>query len=285
MHFYQTRNKKYLRGAHRGFRALHPENTLSAFVAAVRHFDFIELDIQSAADGTLMVFHDETMERTTDIDRRTPLPRPQRIHGFDAPFLSKVDAASWFVANDPFETIAVGLVEPSTIHPEPIPTLSEVLALCAEHTMPLNIEIKDAPCTDTDTLLINLLKDLAPYRGGAFPLLISSFNHRYLARLHTLDTTLDLAANVEHTHPPHLLTYLKDLGVIGYHVDAPLIGSTPVAELATAGIACGAFTLNNPVEQDACFARGFRAVFTDMTEEVYLTTHSPSGSHRSQTAL
>ncbi len=269
MHFYQTIKKEPLRGAHRGFRALHPENTLSAFAAAVGHFDFIELDIQPAVDGTLMVLHDETMERTTDIDRRTPLPRPCRIQDFDAHFLSKIDAAGWFVTADPFGTIAAGLVDPANITPEPIPTLAEVLSLCARYNMPVNIEIKDSPCADTDTLLIDLLKELAPYREGNVPFLISSFNHRYLARLHELDTTLSLAANVEHTHPPHLLTYLKDLGVIGYHVDAPLIKSTPVAELAKAGITCGAFTLNDPVEQEACFERGFRVVFADMTEEIY----------------
>ena len=269
MHFYQTIKKEHLYGAHRGFRTLHPENTLSAFEATVGVFDFIELDIQPAADGTLMVLHDDTMERTTDIDRRTPLPRPCRVQDFDATFLSKVDAASWFVAADPFGTIAAGLVVPADIAPEPIPTLTEALSLCARYNMPVNIEIKDSPCADTDILLIDLLKELAPYREGHFPFLISSFNHHYLARLHELDTTLDLAANVEHTHPPHLATYLKDLGVIGYHVDAPLIKSTPVTELIEAGIACGAFTLNNPVEQEACFEQGFRAVFADMTEELY----------------
>ena len=269
MNFYKKIKKEHLRGAHRGFRALHPENTLSAFAAAVGHFDFIELDIQAATDGTLMVLHDDTLERTTDIDRRTPQPRPYRIHDYDRVFLRTLDAAGWFVSADPFGTIAAGLVDPAAIVPEPIPTFAEALSLFARHDMPVNIEIKDSPCIDTDTLLVDLLKTLAPYRESSFPFLISSFNHRYLARLHELDITLGLAASVEHNHPPHLLTYLKDLGVIGYHVDAPLIESTPVAELAEAGITCGAFTLNNPVGQDACFEQGFRAVFADMMEEVY----------------
>ena len=269
MNFYAQQEKRPLIAAHRGFRALHPENTLSAFAAAVGRFDFIELDIQAAADGTLMVLHDDTLERTTNIDRRTPEPRPYRIHDYDREFLRTLDAAEWVISSDPFGTITSGLVDPATIAPEPIPTLAEALPLFAQHNMPVNIEIKDSPCIDTNTLLIDLLKTLAPYREGNFPFLISSFNHRYLARLHELDTTLGLAASVEHNHPPHLLTYLKDLGVIGYHVDAPLIESTPIEELAEAGITCGAFTLNDPVEQAACFERGFWVVFADMTEEVY----------------
>ena len=269
MNFYLHQKKRSLLAAHRGYRALHPENTLSAFAAAVGHFDWIELDIQPASDGTLMVLHDETMERTTDIDKRTPLPRPHRIQDYDAPLLSRINAADWFVSTDPFGTIAAGLVDPDAVGSEPIPTLSEALFLCVHHGMPVNIEIKDSPCADTDTLLATLLETLAPHRKHGISFLISSFNHRYLARLHEWDAGLDLAANVEHGHPPLLLAYLKDLGVIGYHVDAPLIESTPVAELAEAGISCGAFTINDPAEQAACFERGFRVVFADMHKEIF----------------
>jgi len=269
MFFYQNLKKDHLIAAHRGYRALRPENTLSAFEAAIGAFDLIELDIQLSHDGTLMVLHDDTLERTSNIESRVPAPRPHRLQDYGDSLLQTCDAAGWFVPSDPFGTLAAGLVDPLSIPPEPIPTLDAVLALCARHTMPLNIEIKDAPCADTDTLLITLLQSLAPYREKPFPLLISSFNHRYLARLHTLDTTLDLAANVEHTHPPRLLTYLKDLGVTGYHVDAPLIESTPVDELSKAGITCGAFTINEPDKQAECFDRGFRMVFADMTAELY----------------
>ncbi len=269
MNFYQHFTRRQLIGAHRGYRALRPENTLSAFEQAVGSFDFVELDIQPARDGTLMVLHDETMERTTNIDSRSPRPRPHRLHDYLPPFLRKTDAGSWFARRDPFGTIDTRVVSPDEIGFEPIPALEEALALCHARHMPLNIEIKDSPCADTDTLLLELLKTLAPYREGSVPLLISSFNHRYLARLHELDTTLDLAANAEHTHPPHLVRYLGDIGVIGYHVDAPLIESTPVAELAAAGIACGAFTLNDPDAQAACFAQGFRLVFADMPPEMY----------------
>ncbi len=273
MHFYLQQKNKRILAAHRGFRALYPENTLSAFQASFGQFACIELDIQPIQDGTLMVLHDETMERTTDIDTRTPQPRPHHLHEYDLSFVRTLDAGSWFAKSDPFGTIAAGLVDPNALEPQTIPTIDEVLGLCAQHAMPLNIEIKDSPCADTDTLLINLLKALAPYRDNPFPLLVSSFNHRYLARLHALDTTLDLAANVEHAHPPRLLAYLKDLGVIGYHVDAPLIESTPVAELTKIGITCGAFTLNDPHKQSACFDKGFRMVFSDMTQEIYRQLH------------
>lgn len=52
---------------HRGARALAPENTLAAFQVAVDlRADGVEFDVQRTADGHLIVFHDETLDRTTD---------------------------------------------------------------------------------------------------------------------------------------------------------------------------------------------------------------------------
>ena len=53
--------------AHRGASAYAPENTLAAFELAVRQqADAIELDATLCADGHVVVFHDLTVDRTTD---------------------------------------------------------------------------------------------------------------------------------------------------------------------------------------------------------------------------
>ena len=55
--------------AHRGFHDLAagcPENSLSAFRAAIDAGYGIELDVQRSADGRAMVFHDDTLDRLTD---------------------------------------------------------------------------------------------------------------------------------------------------------------------------------------------------------------------------
>jgi glycerophosphoryl diester phosphodiesterase len=52
---------------HRGAPRDAPENTLRALqVALDQGADGVELDIQPAADGTAVLIHDETLERTTD---------------------------------------------------------------------------------------------------------------------------------------------------------------------------------------------------------------------------
>jgi len=53
--------------AHRGGAGLWPENTLHAFErAAELGADVIETDVRATADGELVLFHDETVNRTTD---------------------------------------------------------------------------------------------------------------------------------------------------------------------------------------------------------------------------
>ncbi len=58
--------------AHRGLHdALRPENSLSAFKAAVEAGYGIELDVQPSSDGEAMVFHDYTLDRLTAERGRT----------------------------------------------------------------------------------------------------------------------------------------------------------------------------------------------------------------------
>jgi glycerophosphoryl diester phosphodiesterase len=57
-----------IRFAHRGSRELWPENTWHGFDAVVGElgYRYIETDIQITRDGVVIVFHDDTLERTTN---------------------------------------------------------------------------------------------------------------------------------------------------------------------------------------------------------------------------
>ena len=53
--------------AHRGGANLRPENTLVAFEHAVSiGADVLEMDLRATADGSIVVLHDATVDRTTD---------------------------------------------------------------------------------------------------------------------------------------------------------------------------------------------------------------------------
>ncbi len=78
---------------HRGASYDHPENTLPAFIAAAKipGIRGIEMDIQRAKDGEIVVFHDETLDRIMDghsgylRDHTVPELKAMKMKGSDDP--------------------------------------------------------------------------------------------------------------------------------------------------------------------------------------------------------
>jgi len=264
--FYDSFGTGNLIAAHRGWRAIRPENTLSAFEAAVGHCDFIELDIQLSRDGEWIVCHDESLERTTDIEECFPEGfRPRRVIDYAFHELRRLDAGSWFGKRDPFGTLASGELRRRELEALPIqrlPTLREVLVFAREKRIPLNIEIKDMPTLEDHEVVLRFLETYETV-AGLPPILVSSFNHRYLHLLHRYRPTLSLAALVEGSHPPRLLPYLQELGVEAYHVAEEIADSLPLDMLRARGITCGVYTVNDPKRQALLYRRGFRVLFAD----------------------
>src|SRR5688572_8324627 len=59
--------------AHRGASAYAPEHTLAAYRLALEQgADYVEQDLTLTRDGVLICLHDDTLERTTDVEARFP---------------------------------------------------------------------------------------------------------------------------------------------------------------------------------------------------------------------
>ena len=85
----QVSKRRTLIVGHRGASGLAPENTLAAFrLAADLGIDGVEFDVQRTADGHLVVFHDDELDRTSS---GTGLLRDKTLAE-----LANLDAGSWF---------------------------------------------------------------------------------------------------------------------------------------------------------------------------------------------
>ncbi|MEU5364465.1 glycerophosphodiester phosphodiesterase family protein [Streptomyces sp. NPDC005925] len=83
--------------AHRGASGYAPENTLAAVdKAAELGFRWVENDVQRTRDGELVVVHDDSLARTTNVEELFPDRAPWKVKDFTAAEIARLDAGSWF---------------------------------------------------------------------------------------------------------------------------------------------------------------------------------------------
>lgn len=110
--------------AHRGGANHRPENTLLAFQNAIDlGYRYIETDIHLTADGHLVIFHDDTVDRTTN--------GTGRVRDFTFAELQALDAGYAFAADKGYPYRGRGAK---------VPALIDALALHPD--LRLNLEIK-----------------------------------------------------------------------------------------------------------------------------------------------
>lgn len=149
--FYQGR---LLNFAHRGARAVAPENTIEAFVAAADlGADGVELDVQLTADGIPVVIHNTTVDATTD--------GSGRVADMPLAALRELDAGSHFSPD---------------FAGARIPTLDEVFAAIGDRLL-VNVELKTTALLGTTNaaLAAAVATDVARH-NLAGRVLLSSFN-------------------------------------------------------------------------------------------------------------
>ncbi|MFS2293758.1 MAG: glycerophosphodiester phosphodiesterase [Actinomadura sp.] len=114
--------------AHRGASAYAPENTLAALrLARAQHADMFEIDVQQTKDRKLVLMHDTTLARTTNVEEVYPNRAPWRVSDFTLAEIKRLDAGSWFGIR---------------YRGERVPTLDEVLKAMDGQGLGMLLEVK-----------------------------------------------------------------------------------------------------------------------------------------------
>jgi glycerophosphoryl diester phosphodiesterase len=211
--------------AHRGGGSLAPENTLAGIRLAARlGYRAVEFDVMLSADGTPILIHDETLERTTNgIGNVCETP--------DA-LLFALDAGDG----------------------EQIPRFAEAAALCRDLGLLANVEIKPATGHEVATaeVVARLTADL--WRGAEIQPLLE------VAR----DLAPEIRRGVLFEAPPaDWLAEFRRLHAISLHCDADLLSDEVLADARGHDIPVLCYTVNSEKQAKMLFARGVSALFTD----------------------
>jgi glycerophosphoryl diester phosphodiesterase len=237
--------------AHRGARSIAPENTILAFdMARQIGAHLLETDVQMTADDQLVLFHDRSLRRTTNVGDHPAFAgrSGKALTSFTNKELQLLDAGTWFLEEDPFNTVARGDIElpmQEQIRSARIPLLGDLLKFCRVHNFPVNLEIKGKLPVKRAQRRLELLLDLLVAMDCQHLVLLSSFNHDELRRVKQRCPHLPTAALTEFHHPDNLLEYLKDLQVEAYHPAENLITAELLSLLRGHGIRVNTWTVND----------------------------------------
>ena len=238
--------------AHRGARREAPENTLPAFELAVAQgADGVEFDVQLTADGTVVVIHDETVERTTN--------GTGPVVGFGLSELRGLDASAGFASYAGVQ----------------IPTLADTLALLAPSGLMLNIELKNSE-EDYPGLEEKVLAAVAAH-GIADRVVLSTFNHYSLKKLEGLGAPSQLG--MLYTDPLYKpWRYAAKLGVGAIHPPVRFVLSRGwVRKAHQAGLAVRPWVVNSERLLARMFSWGVDGVFTDVPSAAVAAREEHSG--------
>ncbi len=248
MNFLEFLNHTGLIGAHRGARSVAPENTMRSLRASLGHCDFIEIDVQLSSEGIAVIMHDDTLERTTNVEEFDEFKsrKPYKVSDFSFKELSSLDYGSWFDG-----------------HIEPLLTLSETLQFIKENSLFLNIEIKDIHTSFSDVQVVSsVIKEIQDWHVEN-KVLISSFRHEYLPLCKERLPDVPTAALVEGKHPENLIKYLISLNVDAYHMNDELVDANSVHKLHQIACAVNVYTVNDKARANELFEMGVNGIFTD----------------------
>ena len=219
--------------AHRGGGSLAPENTLAGIRLSARlGYQAVEFDVMLSADGTPVLIHDATLERTTN-GRGAVGETPDAI-------LFALDAGNG----------------------QRIPRLSEAAALCREYGLLANVEIKPAAGCVAQTAETVVRQCATLWRGAEVPPLLSSFSQE------ALELARDLAPEIRRgllcdVLPADWASEIRRLQAFSLHCNAARLDLAALAEARAREIPVLCYTVNRQEQAETLFTSGVSALFTD----------------------
>ena len=229
---------------HRGAAGYAPENTLASINKAARlGTSWVEFDVQLTRDSELVLFHDSSLERTTN-GKGLLADRCLK-------YLKDLDAGSWFG---------------SDFTGESIPTLNQALSAARELNLGCNIEIKSSFGRECETVCA-VARTIANFPKSP-KTLVSSFCHKTLQMLKYNLPEVPRALIVREI-PANWQLLIKQMQCSSLHISEESLDQRQVQMVQSTGIKLVAFTINDRKRAKSLFAMGVPSIFTDVPGTIF----------------
>ena len=236
--------------AHRGLSSLAPENTLAALkLAAAQGVQWVEIDAIALGDGTVVMWHDNSVERCSNGTG------PMSEHS--ASSIKDLDCGSWF--SDAFNQERIVNIEQAVLQ---IQSLG----------LGLNLEIKLYE-NNAATVAAPVLAALQKHWQDFDKLIISSFDRTALdyCQLHAPHIQRGKLYN---TIPSNWQDELKQLKAVSCHCHYQHLTAPLAAAIKAQGYDLYCYTANDPSSVNQHWQWGVDAMITDYPQR-FLSTPEP----------
>ena len=220
-------------------------------------------------DGELILFHDDSLARTTDVATRFPERAPWTFTTFTLAEIRSLDAGSWFVRTDPFGEIAAGRVSEDALasyREERVPTLREALLFTKDHHYRVNVELKPLPAPLESFPVVAPVLDLIDQLDMAGDVVISSFNHAWLRQVELAWPELEVQSLVG--WPRNKPLEWDDFHFKTYNASATRLELAQIHMLRDKGLGINVYTVNGEQEMRRFIAAGVTGLFTDFPQRL-----------------
>ena len=208
--------------AHRGFSSRYPENTMPAFRAALDSgAEGLEFDVQLTRDGIPVVIHDESLNRTGNVDKAVEDCTLKELRLVDVSYRYR-----------------------GAMDPVPVPTLEEYFDLVRNRQFVTDIELKTGirEYPGIEEKVIEMVRAF----GLSDRVLFSSFNHYTMLRCKNLapEIPCGLLYDCRIAYPHR---YVKALGLDYLHPWHVLLTSEELAaQEGSEGVINNPWTVDDP---------------------------------------
>ncbi|MEZ5654173.1 MAG: glycerophosphodiester phosphodiesterase [Burkholderiaceae bacterium] len=230
--------------AHRGAGTLAPENTLAAMRLGADHgYRMFEFDCKLAGDGSIVLMHDDTLDRTTD--------GHGRVAQATLADLMRLDAGSWHSPD---------------YAGEGVPTLFRVARWLLANDFLANIEIKPCVGRDFETGAAVAMEADHLFRDADIAPVLTSFSESALegAREAAPDLPRGLLFD---TLPDDWLARALALGCVAINPHFSQLSEAVVDAAHDAGLRVLSYTVNAPERLDELVAWGVDTLITDAVDQ------------------
>lgn len=231
--------------AHRGAGKLAPENTLAAFrLGAEFGYRMFEFDAKLSGDGTVILMHDDTVERTTD--------GRGRVAQYSLAEIMRLDAGSW---------------HSTTYAGEGVPTLLRLGKWMLANDFLANIEIKPCVGREFETGAAVAHEAELLFRDADILPVLSSFSESALegAREAAPDLPRALLCSTLEPDWPARCHALDCVAIDPHH---KLLDEDLVLEAHEHGLRVMTYTVNDPARVAMLLEWGVDTVITDAVNEI-----------------